>query len=118
PVVRSHRDAERRGDRLLAEREVARAFDEVLQEEIVGALLAVTQFELESVELEANLAPDVVAIHRRGGFLSFGFRFQIHPQIKFHRRDAEIAEKCDLGPSPPTVMATSISLVRCEIYCS
>jgi hypothetical protein len=56
PVVGPHRDAERRGYRLLAEREVARN-DQILQEEIVGALFAA---QLGCIRwLEPRLAPDV-----------------------------------------------------------
>ena len=51
PVVGAHRDAERRCDRFLAERQMARALDQVLQKKIVGALLAVTQLELQAIEL-------------------------------------------------------------------
>ena len=59
PVVGAHRDAEAGGDRFLAEREMARALDEVLEEEIVRALLAVAQLELLAIELEPRLAADV-----------------------------------------------------------
>ena len=54
-------------DRLLAEREVACALDEVLQEQVVGALLGLAQFELGAVEREPRRLADVVigAINRR-----------------------------------------------------
>ena len=69
PVVGPHRDAERRRDRFLPERQMARAFDQVLQEEIVRALLAVAQLELQAVELHPRFLPDVDL--GLGGFLAF-----------------------------------------------
>ncbi len=46
--------------RLLAEREVAGALDQVLQKEIVGALLGFADHHLHAVELEPHLLADVV----------------------------------------------------------
>ena len=59
-VAGLHRDGEAGGDRLLAERQMARALDQVLQEEIVGALLAVADLDLQPLELEPRLLADVV----------------------------------------------------------
>ena len=42
-VALDHRLGETGGDRLLAEREMAGALDQVLQEQVVGALLSLTQ---------------------------------------------------------------------------
>ena len=55
-----HRLGEAGGDRLLAEREMARALDQVLQEEIVGALLAVADLDLQAIELEPGRLADIV----------------------------------------------------------
>src|SRR6185369_9943924 len=68
PVVGTHRHAERSGDRFLAKRQVARALDQVLQKEIVGALLAVAQLELQAIKLALRFAADLDCGWR--GFLS------------------------------------------------
>jgi hypothetical protein len=70
PVIRSHRHAEAGGNGLLPERKMARALDQVLQEEVVSALLAVAQLELHAVERELRLAADVI---RSSCFLAFNF---------------------------------------------
>jgi len=66
-----HRDAEAGRDRLLTKRQMARALHQVLQEQVVGALLGLPQPELRVVELEPHLLADVVvratAIGRRAG---------------------------------------------------
>src|SRR5713226_1431500 len=49
-VVPVHRRGESGRDRLLSEREMARALYEVLQEQIVGALLAVADLDLQLVQ--------------------------------------------------------------------
>ena len=67
-------------DRLLPEREMARSLDEVLQEQIVGPLLAVAQLDLQPVEFQPRLAPDVDL--RLGRLLALGRRIQINPQSK------------------------------------
>ena len=69
PVVGTHRDTEGSGDRFLSERQMARALDQVLQEEIVRTLLAVAQLELQAVELHARFPADVDLGLR--GFLAF-----------------------------------------------
>ena len=59
-VALAHRDAEARRDRLLAERQMARALDHVLQEEIERALLAIANFDLEAEQLQTAVEADVV----------------------------------------------------------
>ena len=51
-VAFAHRNAKPRGDRLLPNRQMARAFDHVLQKEIEGALLAIADFDLKTEELQ------------------------------------------------------------------
>ena len=59
-VALLHRAAEAGRDRFLPEREVAGALHEVLQEQVVGALLGLPQAELRVVELEPHLLADIV----------------------------------------------------------
>ena len=59
-VALDHGAGEARRDRLLPEREVARALHEVLQEQVVGALLGLPQPELRVIELEPHLLADIV----------------------------------------------------------
>ena len=54
-VALAHRDAKPRRDRLLAERQMARALDHVLQKEIEGALLAVADFDLKTKQLQTTV---------------------------------------------------------------
>ena len=61
-VALAHRDAEARRDGLLPDRQMARALDHVLQEEIERALLAIANFHLEAEELEAAVEADVVVL--------------------------------------------------------
>ena len=51
-VVGAHRDAVRRGDRLLTESQVARPLHQVLQEQVVGALLEGAQPRHQPVQLD------------------------------------------------------------------
>jgi hypothetical protein len=48
-IARFHGNGETRGNGLLAEREMARAFHQILQEEVVGPLFGLTQFHLDAV---------------------------------------------------------------------
>jgi hypothetical protein len=70
-VALFHGTAKARRDCFLAEREVAGALHEVLQEQVVGALFGLPQPELRVVELEPHLLADVVvraaAVGRRAG---------------------------------------------------
>src|SRR5205085_8290417 len=50
-----HGAGKSRRDRFLAEREMARAFDKVLQKKIIGALLALADHDLRAVQGEAEL---------------------------------------------------------------
>ena len=61
-VALAHGDAEARRDCLLSDRQMAGALDHVLQEEIVGALLAVANFHLEAEELQPAFKADVVVL--------------------------------------------------------
>jgi hypothetical protein len=70
PIVRPHGDAETRRDRFLTEGEVTRPLDEILQEEIVRALLAIAQLELLAIELHSHFTADVD--------LGFGTPFTLH----------------------------------------
>jgi hypothetical protein len=65
--------AKARRDRLLAERQMARALDEVLQEQVVGALLSLPEVDLAAVKLEPGRLPDVVVYGvLGGGFVQHG----------------------------------------------
>ena len=55
PVGRLHRGGEAGRDRLLADRQVARALHVVLEEQVVGALLELAQGHLAAIELELEL---------------------------------------------------------------
>ena len=57
-VLRAHRRAEARGDGLLAERQVARALDEVLHEQVVGALLEHAALLHRAVKLQPRFGAD------------------------------------------------------------
>ena len=61
-VALAHRDAEPRRDRLLADRQMARALDHVLQKEIEGALFAIANFDQEAEELETLVQAYVVVL--------------------------------------------------------
>src|SRR4029077_18204876 len=70
-VALFHGAAEAGRDRFLPEREMARALDQILQEQVVGALFGLPQAELRVVKLEPHLLADVVvratAVGRRAG---------------------------------------------------
>ena len=66
-VARLHRLGEAGGNRLLAERQVAGSLDQVLEKQVVGALLRLTDGELRPVELETGGFADVVVAERRAG---------------------------------------------------
>ena len=55
-----HRPGEAGGNRLLAERKVARALDQILEEEIVGPLLGLPDYELQAEEFQSKLLADVI----------------------------------------------------------
>src|SRR5262249_6025503 len=59
-VALFHGAAETCRDRLLPERQVARALHEVLQEQVVGALLSLPYAELRVIKLQPHLLADVV----------------------------------------------------------
>jgi TPP-dependent pyruvate/acetoin dehydrogenase alpha subunit len=59
-IARPHRGGEARRHRLLAEGEVTRALDEVLQEQVERALLGLADLDLGTVELEPHLLADIV----------------------------------------------------------
>ena len=59
-VARLHRGGEARRDRLLAEREMAGALHQVLQEQVEGALLALADLDLQAVQREPLLLADIV----------------------------------------------------------
>ena len=63
-VALAHGDAKSRRDGLLPERKMARALDQVLQEEIVGALLAIANFDLKAKQLQPLFDADVVVARR------------------------------------------------------
>ena len=59
-VPGTHRDREAGRDRLLAEREVARALDQVLQEQVERALLAFADLDLNPIQAQARFLADIV----------------------------------------------------------
>src|ERR1019366_6535847 len=74
PVVGTHRGGDARRDGLLTNGEVARALDEVLQEQVVRAIFELTQRELTAVH--RNL---VRAVTVRGGYFRAGHLFLLVP---------------------------------------
>src|SRR4029078_12856043 len=56
----AHGRGEARGNGFLPEGEVAGALYEILQEEIIGALLAAANLDLQAIELEPLLESDIV----------------------------------------------------------
>src|SRR6516164_7604038 len=77
----SHGGGETGGDRLLAERQVARALDQILQEQVERALFGLANFDLGAVEAKPRLLADIVievclrrerAILDRGHEISLG----------------------------------------------
>ena len=59
-VALLHRAGEARRDGLLAERQMAGALHEVLQEQVVGALLGFAEHDLDAVKFEPRFLADVV----------------------------------------------------------
>ena len=59
-VAGLHRNGKSGCDRLLAERQVARALDQVLQEQIERPLLGLAQLELRAIEAQPHGLADVV----------------------------------------------------------
>jgi len=59
---------------------MAGALDQVLQEQIVGALFTIAQVDLHAIKLEPRLLPDVDA--GRFLFLAFYIRIHVTPKIK------------------------------------
>src|SRR6266550_627587 len=58
-VISPHRDGVASGDRLLTESEVARAAYEVLEEQLVGALLEIAELDHQLIEPQPRRAVDV-----------------------------------------------------------
>ena len=87
-VALAHRDPEPRRDRFLPKRQMAGALDQVLQEQIVGALLAVADFDLQAEQLQPRFDADVVVARRalRRCGASFGCHLQsFHPGLLCRR---------------------------------
>ena len=59
-VAPLHGGAEPRCDRLLAEREMASSFDEILQEEVVSPLFAIPDFHLNLIKLQSLFQTNVI----------------------------------------------------------
>src|SRR5262245_40826715 len=59
-VTRLHGGGKARRNRLLTERKMAGAFDEILQKEIEGALLALADLDLHAIQGEPRLLADIV----------------------------------------------------------
>ncbi len=59
-IARLHRGGEAGRHRLLTEREVTGALDQVLQKEVEGALLGLADLHLHAVEPQPHLLADVV----------------------------------------------------------
>ena len=55
-----HGDGKAGRDRFLAERQVARALDQVLQEQIEGALLGLADLDLDAIQAKPGLLADIV----------------------------------------------------------
>ena len=66
-ILRLHRRGEAGRDRLLPEREMAGALDEILQEQVEGALLGLADHDLQAVELEPLVLADVIVETRLRG---------------------------------------------------
>ena len=59
-IALAHGGGEAGGDRLLAERKMAGALDQVLQKQIVGALLGLADLDLRAIHGEPLFLADVV----------------------------------------------------------
>ena len=66
-VARLHGGGKTGGDRLLAERQVARALDEVLQKQIERALLGLADLDLRAIQAKPRFLADIVIEGRRRG---------------------------------------------------
>ena len=66
-IARPHGGGEAGGDRFLAERKVARALDEVLQEKIERALLGLADFDLHAIHAKPRFLADIVIEARNRG---------------------------------------------------
>ena len=66
-VAGPHRRGEACRDRFLAEREMARALDQILQKQLVGLLLRLANDELRTIHLQPLLLADIVVDARRLG---------------------------------------------------
>ncbi len=75
-VAGLHGGGEAGRHRLLAERQVARALDQVLQEQIEGALLGLADLDLHAVHGEPHLLADVVVDARTGPVGCAGWFFR------------------------------------------
>src|SRR5258708_12698569 len=64
-VVLVHRGGEPGRDRFLPEREVTRALHQILQKKVVGALLAVADFDLQLEQPQPRRLGDLLAALRR-----------------------------------------------------
>src|SRR5665213_4096318 len=62
-----HCRREPRGNRFLSEGEMAGALDQILQEQIIGALLSLAELELGPVQLQPQFLADVVIVAGRCG---------------------------------------------------
>jgi hypothetical protein len=78
-VALAHGDAEAGRDRLLAERKMAGALDQVLEKQIIGALLAIANLDLKPEQFQPRLHADIVV----AGGDRCGAWFGCH-QIRFH----------------------------------
>ncbi len=74
-VARLHRGGEAGGHRFLPERQMAGALDEVLQEQVEGALLGFAEQNLRAVEFEPHVLADVVVEALSPAAGSFKARF-------------------------------------------
>ena len=75
-VARLHRGGKARRHRLLSKRQMARPFDEVLQEEIERALLAFADLDLDAVYRQPPLLADIVVDARTGAVGRGGFQHE------------------------------------------
>ena len=106
PVVLFHGGGEPGGDGFMPQRQMRRALDQVLQEQIVGTLFDMADFQQRTPQREARFLANVVvfAFHRYFGFrhgfgLALGsLRFGCHlwpPLIRFpfvrHSREGGVS---------------------------
>src|SRR5229473_115211 len=72
-VVGAHRDGIAGGDRLLTECEVAGAAHQVLEEQLIGALLEIAQLDHQLIEAQPRRAVDVSGRRRLGLLAQYAF---------------------------------------------